>query len=76
MAGVPPEYRKIFGYKWLGCGVAGCNYEITIQMVIVFVIKPIARVLRRKIIPDTNKRSLLKPNGPSTESAWSFWNIN
>ena len=41
LAGVPPEYKKIFGYKWLGCGVSGCNYEITIQMFIVFIIKPI-----------------------------------
>ena len=30
------------GYKWLGCGVSGCNYEITIQMFIIFIIKPIA----------------------------------
>ena len=41
LAGVPPQYKKIWGYKWLGCGVSGCNYEITIQMFIIFVLKPI-----------------------------------
>ena len=38
---MPPQYKKILGYKWLGCGVSGCNYEITIQMFIIFVLKPV-----------------------------------
>ena len=51
LAGVPPEYKKIFGYKWLGCGVSGCNYEITIQMIIIFIIKPIATNVIQYFLP-------------------------
>ena len=42
---------KVFGYKWLGCGVAGCNYEVTIQMMIVMVFKPIALNIYHYFLP-------------------------
>ena len=74
MTGVPPAYTKVFGYKWLGCGVAGCNYEVTIQMMIVMIFKPIALNIYHYFLPqimiwckksaNTTSTTSLKTEGP------------
>jgi len=65
---------KVFGYKWLGCGLAGCNYEVTIQMMIVMVFKPIALNIYHYFLPqimiwckksaNTTSTTSLKTEGP------------
>ena len=51
LTGTPPEYTKVFGYKWQGCGPAGCSYEITVQLIIVMVIKPLFLNLYHWLFP-------------------------
>ena len=40
-----------YDYKWQGCGPAGCNYEVTLQLIIVLVIKPIFMNIKHMILP-------------------------
>ena len=36
-------YLKVLGYKWVGCGAAGCNYEVTALLIVAMVVKPTIR---------------------------------
>ena len=37
-------YRlKVLGFKWVGCGAAGCNYEVTALIIVAMVVKPTIR---------------------------------
>jgi len=34
---------KVLGFKWVGCGAAGCNYEVTALIIVAMVVKPTIR---------------------------------
>lgn len=86
LTGTPPAYTKVFGYKWLGCGVAGCNYEVTIQMMIVMIFKPIALNIYHYFLPqimiwckkssNTASTTTLKNEGPRIPEEESATNNN
>ena len=81
LTGTPPEYTKVLGYKWQGCGPAGCSYEITIQLIIVMVIKPLFLNLYHFLAPrlmvhckKSSSRQNIKHYSETMQTKWeSDW---
>ena len=54
LEGTPGNNRYLFGnkrFRWEGCDVGGCTYELAIQMIMILTIKQVLRIMKQFLRP-------------------------